>query len=134
MSSNQRDENRVANIAGVSSISYDGSVEPAVNPSTHALKTESSITALSSVGSGKTTVTTAGTQVVLSSSTATASVTIKALATNTGYIYVGASTVSSTDGFQLQAGEVVSMDVDNLSDIWIDSSVNGEGVSYIYAV
>lgn len=80
---------------------------------------------------GKTTVTTAGTRVVLAASTTSKSVTIKALSTNTGFIYVGNSTVSSTNGFQLLASDSVSMDISNLNTINIDSSVNGEGVSYL---
>ncbi len=84
------------------------------------------------VGSGQTTVTTAGTPVVLASSTATASMTIRAFSTNTGKIYVGSAGVSSSTGFILSADETVSLDLDNLSKIFINSSVNGEGVSYIY--
>jgi hypothetical protein len=86
------------------------------------------------VGSGKTTVTTAGTQVALSSSLSIISVTVRALSTNTGKIYVGTSSVSSTDGFQLSASETVSIDIDDLAKVYIDSSVNGEGVTYIYLV
>lgn len=84
----------------------------------------------SSVYNGKTTVTTAGTRVVLAASQAVKSVTIKALQTNTGIIYVGSSTVSSTNGFQLYAGDSVSLDIANLNTVNIDSSVNGEGVTY----
>lgn len=83
------------------------------------------------VFNGKTTVTTAGTRVVLASSQAVKSVAIKALTTNTGTIYVGSSTVSSTNGFQLAAGDTVSLDIANLNTVNIDSSVNGEGVTYI---
>ncbi len=80
---------------------------------------------------GKTSTVTAGSRVVLAASQAVQSVTIKALITNTGLIYVGSSSVSSANGFQLSAGETVSMDVANLNTVNIDSSVNGEGVTYI---
>lgn len=83
------------------------------------------------VFNGKTSVTTAGTRVVLAASTPVKSVTIKALSTNTGFIYVGNSTVAASNGFQLLAGDSISMDIANLNTINIDSSVNGEGVSYI---
>lgn len=79
---------------------------------------------------GKTSVTTAGTRVVLAASQAVLSVTIKALSTNTGVIYVGNASVASTNGFQLSAGDTLSMDLANLNTINIDSSVNGEGVTY----
>lgn len=84
----------------------------------------------STIRSGKKTVTTAGTRVVLGTTVAK-SVTIRALATNTGLIYVGDVTVASTNGFQLSAGESVSLDISTLSRIYIDSSVNGEGVTYV---
>jgi len=59
---------------------------------------------------------------------------IKALAGNTGYIYVGNSDVDSTNGYELSAGEEAPPIVisEGQIDIYIDSSVNGEGVCYIY--
>ncbi len=80
---------------------------------------------------GKTTVATAGSRTTLAASTAVKSVTIKALSTNTGFIYVGDTTVASTNGFQLSARDSVSLDLANLNTINIDSSVNGEGVTYL---
>lgn len=84
------------------------------------------------VGSGKKTVTTAGTNVVLAASQTIKSVTIKALTANTGTIYVGDSTVASTNGFQLSANDSVSLEFSNLANINLDSSVNGEGVTYMW--
>lgn len=86
---------------------------------------------LSTVVNGQTNVTTAGTQVALAGSTAIKSVTVKAKHANTGWIYVGDLNVDSTTGFVLDAGETISLDVDNLADVFIDSSVNAEGVSYL---
>lgn len=86
------------------------------------------------LGNGVTTVSSAGTSVQLSSNTPTASITIRALSTNTGLIYVGTATVSSANGFQLLADETLSLDLNNLSKVYIDAAVNGDGVSYIYIV
>ncbi len=80
---------------------------------------------------GKKTVTTAGTRVTLAGSTACKSVTIKALIANTGTIYVGDSSVASTNGYALLAGEAVSLDIANLSTVNLDASVSGEGVTYL---
>lgn len=80
---------------------------------------------------GHTIVTTAGTAVVLASSTLCKSVTIKSLLANTGVIYVGVTGVSSSNGFELGAGDTISLDISNLNTIYINSSVSGEGVSYI---
>jgi hypothetical protein len=81
---------------------------------------------------GHTTVTTAGTRVPLGSSTTLYNgVTIKALHANTGWIYVGSVTVASGTGFVLDSGEEIFLKIANLATIYIDSSVNIEGVSYI---
>ncbi len=138
-------------------IASDNTVIPIANPSnldvalSTRLKPADTLTAVTTVGTvttitntvptsevapttvlnGKTTVTTAGTRVVLAGSTTVKSVTIKALAGNTGTIYVGSATVAAANGFQLAAGDTISIDLANLNTINIDSSVNGEGVSYL---
>jgi hypothetical protein len=82
---------------------------------------------------GQKAVTTAGTQVALGhpSHAITHSVKIKALHGNTGWIYIGDSSVSSSTGYVLDAGETLELQIANLSTVYVDSSVNGEGVSYI---
>lgn len=94
-------------------------------------KVATDLQALSTLVHGQKTVTTAGTAVAIGSSTTLRSITIKALPTNTGYIYVGGSGVDSSNGFVLGANESVSLDFDQLADVYIDSDNNGEGVSYI---
>ena len=84
-----------------------------------------------SVTNGHKSVTTAGTAETLAASTSVVSVTIKALAANTNNVYVGSASVDSTNGYVLDAGEAVSMDIDNLADIYLDVDTNGEGVSFI---
>jgi len=89
----------------------------------------------SAIGSGRQTVAAAGTGVQLTTtSTPILGVIIKALITNTGDIYVGGAGVAAASGYPLAPGEFVGLDVDNLTDVWIDAAVNGEGVSYIYIV
>lgn len=82
---------------------------------------------------GRLAVTTAGTELVLATAQAlTAGVVfIKALHTNTGYAYVGKNPVTSSTGYPLLAGEEVVILTDNLADIFVDVSVNGEGVAYL---
>ena len=51
---------------------------------------------------------------------------------NTGYIYVGKSTVSSTVyGAELGELDCVVLPVSNANEIYIDASVSGEGISYV---
>ena len=85
------------------------------------------------IGDGSKTVTTAGTEVQLTS-TATKCfyVIITALTTNTGTIWVGGSTVASGRGVPLVSLQSCRIDIDDLSKIYIDSTVNGEGVSYCF--
>lgn len=84
------------------------------------------------VTTGKVTVTTAGTRVeLIGSTTAIQSVTVKALSTNSGTIYVGNSGVSSSNGFQLAAGDTISLDLVDLSTVYIDASANTQSVTYL---
>lgn len=88
---------------------------------------------------GRKTVTTAGTAVQLATtSTEIGWVTITALEANTGVIVVSGSGVVAASGTRkglpLAAKDSVSIPTDNLTDVWIDSTVNGEGVSYMYGV
>lgn len=90
------------------------------------------------IGDGHKEVTTAGTQVALAASTSCKRVTIQAYRANTGIITVGGSGVDGSasigtgTGASLAAGESISFDINNLSTVFIDSTVNGEGVRYIY--
>lgn len=77
------------------------------------------------------TVTTAGTAVQLPT-IACREVTLIGLRTNTGSIYVGGNNVSSSAyGAELQAKDSITLTVDNANLVWINSSVSGEGVSYV---
>jgi len=84
------------------------------------------------MGNGSKDVATAGSSEALAASTSIKSVTIRAKSSNTGLIYVGSSSVSSSNGFQLSADETVSLDLDNLSKIYLDCDSDGDGVTYIY--
>ena len=87
--------------------------------------------------SGQRTVTTAGTAVRLaaSSTPCTGPLMVKALDTNTGVVALGhdgAGDVTVSNGLRLAAGDAVVFEfVGNLYDLWLDSSVNGEGVSWL---
>ncbi len=91
---------------------------------------------INTVGHGVKTVTTAGTDVALAGSTSCRKVDIQAQTDNTGLIAVGASGVDATEatgtGIILNAGDSYSVEIDDLADISIDSTGNGEGVRYTY--
>lgn len=57
--------------------------------------------------------------------------------TNTGRIYYGGSDVASTTQLGLTAGESIILTGDkpfSIDEVYIDSSVNGEGVDFVAAL
>lgn len=81
-------------------------------------------------------ITTAGTDEVLASSTICKWVSIQAQTDNTGLIAIGASgvdaTVATGTSVVLYPGDVISFEIDNLNNIFVDSTVDGEGVRFFY--
>lgn len=94
-----------------------------------------------SVVSGRKTVATAGTAEPLTrTSTSIRQVTVTAETDNTRVVTVGGSDVvnalASRKGVPLAAGASITFyaeyGVDELSDLFLDVEVNGEGVTYLY--
>lgn len=85
--------------------------------------------------SGQKTVTTAGTAVQLGAQSIQGPLLVKALDTNTGVVAVGndgAGDVTVSNGLRLLKGESIEFRwVGSLATLWLDSAVNGEGVSWI---
>jgi len=67
----------------------------------------------------------------IASSQAIHSVTVKALSTNTVAVYVGATGCTVAAGFELLAGESISLDVDNLNLVYCISGNASQVVRYI---
>lgn len=89
------------------------------------------VNAYSTIYNGQKTVGTPAAAEALASSQAVKSVTIKALAGNTNNVYVGDSSVDSSNGFVLAAGEAISLDIANLATVYLDVDTGGEGVCYL---
>lgn len=109
----------------------------AYDSTTGAFKSTSAGSAATAVGDGRRVVTTAGTAVALaSSSTPCISVAITAEADNTGVVVVGGSTVvaalATRRGIPLAPGETITATIKNLNLLYLDSTVNGDGVTYLY--
>ena len=85
--------------------------------------------------SGQKAIATAGTALALGSQPINGPLMIKALEANTGYVYLGndgAGDVTSSNGLELSAGDLVVFDhVGNLASVIVDVSVNGEGVAWL---
>lgn len=86
----------------------------------------------STISNGVKAVTTAGTRVALAASTACSYVIVVANPTNTGNIFIGGSGVTSANGVPLSAGLSIVIPIDNLSKVFIDAEVSGEGVGFCY--
>ena len=92
------------------------------------------VTLPTTVYHGKETVDSAGTDQTIRAAGSQAiksGVTVKALAGNTGSIYVGAENVAAATGFELSAKESVFIEVADIASVWIDASVTDDGITYI---
>ena len=69
---------------------------------------------------------------VLTSTQAAKHVDIMAAVANTGIIYVGGSGVTAATGIALYAGDVYSLDIEDLNDVYVVATVDGENVQYTY--
>jgi len=107
-----------------------------INPATN----EKIDTLIAAVGGASTdfqggakTVVTAGVAVPLSAvSVPCRRVNIRCNATNTGFVYIGGATVSSTIGLYLQPMDSIQVEIDDLNKIYLDASTDGQGVVYVY--
>lgn len=92
--------------------------------------------AASEVDDGRQTVTTPGTAVALAASTTCTEIIATAETDNTDIIVIGGSTVvaalSTRRGNPLYPGDSMSITSDNLSKVYIDAIVAGEGVTFTY--
>ena len=86
----------------------------------------------SSITGGKNSTVGTSAERITASGTPCKHVDIMAHIDNTGIIYVGGSTVSNNTGIALYAGDVYSVDIDDVSDIYVIASVDGEDVAYVY--
>lgn len=89
-----------------------------------------------SIVDGRKFVTTAGTREALATSTPCSIVIITAEANNTGVVVVGGRTViaalATRQGIPLSAGDSITLTIDNLNKVWLDSMVSTDGVTYLY--
>ena len=92
--------------------------------------------AVTSISDDRKVVTTAGTRVALATSFACKEVIITAETDNTGIVVVGAAgtvvaAIATRRGVPLAAGDSLTLQIDNLADIGLDSTVSGDGVTFM---
>ena len=90
---------------------------------------------------GTTTVSTSGTEVQLSNTTSrVSSIQVKALAANSGIVYFGDSDVTTSNGYELSAGNTVSVNSADaggtvaFSTLYLDAAGNGVKASWIAVI
>ena len=87
---------------------------------------------------GTTTVSTAGTEVQISNTTNKVRwIKVKALAANSGKVYLGVSDVSGTNGYELSAGNEIEISFAELggtvffSTFYVDSASSGDKLAWV---
>ena len=89
-----------------------------------------------SIQDGRKTVAASATAERLAASTPCNYVEMTAETDNTWIIVVGGSTVvaalATRRGIPLSAGESMGFLIKDLQEVWLDTTVNGDGVTYIY--
>jgi len=68
---------------------------------------------------------------VILTSGACVSVTIKAMSANSGNIHLKGTALQSGEGFVLEPGEAVNLDVDNFGRVRLLAEISGDRVTYI---
>jgi len=90
------------------------------------------ITIGAGVLTGQTSIAVTNTAVQMSTNTSQLKngVIVQALSGNSDSIYIGASGVTTSTGFELQAGQATSLATDKLSNIYVNGT-SGDGICYI---
>lgn len=93
--------------------------------------------ATTGIANGRKVTVSAGTAVALATSTTAKWVTVQAETDNTGIVVVGGSGVvaalATRQGIALYAGDSYGpIPIDNLADVYIDTTVSGDGVTFTY--
>lgn len=121
--------------SGVLKINGDR-INPATEETLAAVLAAVGGTVPTAVGDGRKVVAVAGTREALAGSTACKKVLVTAETDNAGIVVVGSSTVvaslATRRGFALYAGDWCELETDNLADVYLDSTVSGDGVTFVY--
>ncbi len=91
---------------------------------------------MSIIGNGRKIVTTSGTSERLAPSNQISNIIIQAETDNTGTIVVGSlgviAALATRTGIALVAGDSITLNITDPFSIYIDATVNGDGVTYLW--
>jgi hypothetical protein len=87
----------------------------------------------SAVRSGKKSATTSASQLLSTNVKLNSGVHIKSLGSNTDIVYIGSSSLNSagTDGYPLEPGESIFIEINNLSNIYVRSVTGTQSIHYV---
>jgi len=135
-----RDSNRVPTLLGESNAVAGVPITVYVDPSTHRMLVNTTVTGSISAGTslieavlvGQTTSHASTPQQLNGGSSipATNGVLVQALAANTNNVYIGGSGVTSSNGFELQPGQAVPFTVDNVADLYVIGGTGSDKVCW----
>lgn len=140
MAEARKDLNFVSTLLGTSNADDSTPIRVYADPTTRRLFVNSAgtveETGHAALGGLVTTVTTAGTAVQLASNAAKR-VIIQALSYNEDAVQIGISNVVATPvtqqtGFRLFPTQALTLVIDNTNLIYVDASVNGDGISVVF--
>jgi hypothetical protein len=80
---------------------------------------------------GQTTVGTSAVQLTTTSTPCVKGVLVKALAANTAKVYIGNNSVTTSNGYELSAGQEVFIQVDDVNKLYAISTTTGQKVCWI---
>lgn len=131
---------RVGRVLGKSRL-MDSS-ETLIDPATEATLSavEAALSNQSNLAFGQHTTATSGTAEALNGGTSQSvpdgmAVAVSPLSSNSGNVYVGDSTVGTGDGYELEPSDAgVSLNVNDVANVYVDVDTGGEGVSWIVEV
>lgn len=125
----------VRNDASAATTTTDGDYSQISTDSSGRVKTVVEVEVASTFTHGQNTDVDSGSeeQIVVGSNPSYHGVIIKALSTNTGTIYVGLVGVTAATGYPLDAGETVTIPVDNANKVYAIASVDNQGLAWMAA-
>ena len=96
-----------------------------------------SFSGITGIADGRKIVAAANAREDLAGSTACKQVILTAETDNTGLVVVGKNStvvaaIATRRGIPLAAGDSLTLEIDNLADIGLDSTVSGDGVTFVY--
>lgn len=118
---------------GAGPVTVDGTVSVGNFPANQTVTVDSEVAASFTHGQNSDIDSGAAEQIVVASNPSKHGVIVKAMPNNTGYLYVGTVGVTSATGFPLDAGESITIPVDNANKVYAIGSIDNQAAAWVAA-